>query len=162
MALFGISFLVFLTTIGLTVSAAYFFIHVPASRKQMRTRLRSIQEAAVAAPSAGTIQRIEGLSGAAPFADPNFYLGLFQSFAPGPGNDEIVVVDEETAAVARIADDRAIPFIAFRALSDSSTADHGGDPLMLPGFPVTFFFYAQLAADNAAAVALEFLARWNP
>jgi len=104
----------------------------------------------------------EFISGAAPFADPNFYLGLFQSFAPGPGNDEIVVVDEETAAVARIADDRAIPFIAFRALSDSSTADHGGDPLMLPGFPVTFFFYAQLAADNAAAVALEFLARWSP
>ena len=96
------------------------------------------------------------------FADPNFYLGLFQSFAPGPGNDEIVVVDEETAAVARIASDKTIPFIAFRALSDSSAADRGGDPLMLPGFPVTFFFYAQLAADNAAAVALEFLARWSP
>src|ERR1051325_203184 len=50
MALLGISFLVFLTMIGLTVSAAYFFIHVRASRKQMRTRLRSIQEAAVAGP----------------------------------------------------------------------------------------------------------------
>jgi nucleoside phosphorylase len=104
----------------------------------------------------------EFISGAAPFADPNFYLALFQSFAPGPGNDQIVVVDEETAAVARIAKGRTIPFIAFRALSDSSAADRGGDPLMLPGFPVTFFFYAQLAADNAAAVALEFLARWSP
>jgi nucleoside phosphorylase len=105
---------------------------------------------------------VEFISGAAPFADPNFYLGLFQSFAPGPGDDQIVVVDEETAAVARIADHRGIPFIAFRALSDSSAADRGGDPLMLPGFPFTFFVYAQLAADNAAAVALEFLALWDP
>ena len=105
---------------------------------------------------------MEFIFGALPFADPNFYLGLFQSFAPGPGNDQIVVVDEETAAVARIAADKEIPFIAFRALSDSSAADRGGDPLMLPGFPVTFFFYAQLAADNAAAVVLEFLALWNP
>jgi len=63
----------------------------------------------------------------------------------------------ETAAVARVAAARHIPFLAFRALSDSDAADHGGDPLMLPGFPVTFFVYAQLAADNAAAAVIAFL-----
>src|SRR5437867_467942 len=103
------------------------------------------------------------VSGAAPFADPFFLIDLFQSFAPGGGgpdpypNDPIVVADMETAAVARVAAARQIPFLAFRALSDSDAADHGGDPLMLPGFPVTFFVYAQLATDNAAAAVIAFL-----
>ena len=103
------------------------------------------------------------VSDAAPFADPFFLIDLFQSFAPGGGgpdpypNDPIVVEDMETAAVARVAAARHIPFLAFRALSDSDAADHGGDPLMLPGFPVTFFVYAQLAADNAAAAVIAFL-----
>jgi adenosylhomocysteine nucleosidase len=94
---------------------------------------------------------------ASPFLDPSFYVGLVESFQNGGGNQDIVVSDEETAAVARLASARGIPFIAFRALSDSSAADKGGDPLMLPGFPVTFFVYAQLAADNAAAAVLAFL-----
>jgi len=33
---------------------------------------------------------------------------------------------------------------------------------MLPGFPVTFFVYAQLAADNAAAAVIAFLDRRSP
>src|SRR2546425_3496845 len=37
-----------------------------------------------------------------PFVDPNFFLELFQSFAPGEGGGA-VVQDMETAAVARIA-----------------------------------------------------------
>jgi hypothetical protein len=48
-----------------------------------------------------------------------------------------------------------VPFIGFRAVSDG-----GGDPLHLPGFPVQFFYYRQLAADNAARVTLAFLARF--
>jgi len=99
----------------------------------------------------------EFLAGAVPFLDPNFYLGLIESFQEGGGPSDAVVVDEETAVVARLASAQNIPFIAFRALSDSSAADKGGDPLMLPGFPVTFFLYAQLAADNAAAAVLAFL-----
>ena len=107
------------------------------------------------------------VSDAAPFADPFFLIDLFQSFAPGGGgpdpypNDPIVVADMETAAVARVAAARHIPFLAFRALSDSDAADHGGDPLMLPGFPV-MFVYAQLAADNAAAAVIAFLDRRSP
>ena len=107
------------------------------------------------------------VSDAAPFADPVFLIDLFQSFAPGGGgpdpypNDPIVVEDMETAAVARVAAARHIPFLAFRALSDSDAADHGGDPLMLPGFPV-MFVYAQLAADNAAAAVIAFLDRRSP
>jgi nucleoside phosphorylase len=62
----------------------------------------------------------------------------------------------ETAAVFSIAAAHGIPFIGFRAASDG-----GGDPLMLPGFPSQFFVYRQLAADNAAAVALAFLRAWH-
>src|SRR5437867_5857724 len=49
MTLFVITFLVFLITAGLAISAAYFFIEAPAARRQMRVRLQSIHEAAVAA-----------------------------------------------------------------------------------------------------------------
>ena len=31
---------------------------------------------------------------------------------------------------------------------------------MLPGFPAQFFVYAQLAADNAAAMTLSFVSAW--
>jgi nucleoside phosphorylase len=58
----------------------------------------------------------------------------------------------ETAAVATVAARHHLPFLGFRAASDGN-----GDPLMLPGFPFQFFVYRQLAADNAAAVALRFL-----
>jgi nucleoside phosphorylase len=92
------------------------------------------------------------LSGVAPFVDPGFFLGYFRMQTP-PGN--YVASDEETAEVAMIAAHSHIPFIGFRAASDGK-----GDPLMLPGFPVQFFFYKQVAADNAAAVAYAFLQRW--
>src|SRR5262249_49515316 len=60
-------------------------------------------------------------------------------------SDEPDAVDEETAAVAREAQARGVPFIAFRAVSDS---DRSSDPLGLPGFPLQFFAYYRLAADN--------------
>jgi nucleoside phosphorylase len=63
-------------------------------------------------------------------------------------------VDMETAAIAREATARGVPFIAFRAVSDGAE-----DPLMLPGFPAQFFAYYRLAARNAAAAAVAFLAR---
>lgn len=62
------------------------------------------------------------------------------------------VVDMESAAVARVAALRGIPFIAFRGVSDGS-----GDPLDLPGFPAQFFAYYRLAARNAAVAAVAFL-----
>jgi nucleoside phosphorylase len=89
--------------------------------------------------------------GAAPFVDPGFFTGYFSSTSGGAG--KYVAEDEETAAVAAVATARHLPFIGFRAVSDG-----GGDPLRLPGFPAQFFFYRQLAADNAALVTLEFLA----
>jgi len=68
--------------------------------------------------------------------------------------DAPVVSDMETAAIARAAAVRGIPFIAFRAVSDGA-----GDPLGLPGFPVQFFAYYRLAARNAAAATVAFLER---
>jgi nucleoside phosphorylase len=97
----------------------------------------------------------EFVSDAVPFADPNFFLELFESFAPG-GGGSAVVQDMETAAVARIATEENIPFIAFRGVSDGR-----GDPLTLPPIPyLQFAVYQQLAADNAAAATLAFLAAW--
>ena len=90
-----------------------------------------------------------------PFLDPNFFLELFQSFAAGEGGSA-VIQDMETAAVARIATEKQLPFIAFRGVSDGR-----GDPLMLPPIPyLQFVVYQQLAADNAAAATLAFLAAW--
>jgi nucleoside phosphorylase len=63
-------------------------------------------------------------------------------------------VDMESAAIAREAALRGLPFIAFRAVSDGE-----GDPLNLPGFPAQFFTYYRLAAHNAAAAAQAFVAR---
>ena len=93
------------------------------------------------------------VEGAAPFVDPDFFLGYFEM--PTPSTTEWVAEDMETAAVARVAAEQRIPFLAFRAMSDGQ-----GDPLMLPGFPFQFFFYRQLAADNAATVALAVLQAW--
>jgi len=100
------------------------------------------------------------VSEAVPFADPGFFTGLFASFSSSSAGDA-VVTDMETAAVARIAAEKGIRFLAFRGESDGGS-DGGGDPLHLPGFPFQFLVYQQLAADNAAAATLEFLARWNP
>ncbi len=63
--------------------------------------------------------------------------------------------DSETAAVQAVADAHGIPFLGIRGISDGT-----GDPLHLPGFPFEFFFYKQLAAENAAKVAAAFLRSW--
>ncbi len=64
------------------------------------------------------------------------------------------VNDMETAAIAREAAARGVPFIAFRAVSDGA-----GDPLGLPGYWAQFFAYYRLAARNAAAATVAFLER---
>jgi len=94
------------------------------------------------------------VQGAAPFLTPTFFTNYFQnpSTTP-PGYD---ADDMETAAVARVAAQKHVPFIAFRSLSDGL-----GDPLNLPGFPFQFFVYRQISADNAGAVELAFLAAWS-
>ena len=82
-------------------------------------------------------------------------MDLFQSFASEEPSSA-VIQDMETATVARIAAEKRIPFIAFRGVSDGR-----GDPLMLPPIPYDqFVVYQQLAADNAAAATLAFLAAW--
>lgn len=88
--------------------------------------------------------------GVVPFADPAFFTGYFASSATSPG---YVAEDEETGVVAADANKRGVPFLGFRAVSDGA-----GDPLDLPGFPAQFFYYRQLAADNAAIAAVAFLA----
>jgi nucleoside phosphorylase len=82
-------------------------------------------------------------------------LGAGEARAPGPAEpQEPVAEDMETAAIAREAASRGVPFIAFRAVSDGA-----GDPLGLPGFPPQFFAYYRLAAHNAAAATAAFLER---
>lgn len=91
---------------------------------------------------------------AVPFADPNFFLGYFKPATSSGGH--FVAEDEETAAVATVAAEHRLPFLGLRGVSDG-----GGDPLGLPGFPFQFFYYRQLAADNAASATLAFLAAWS-
>lgn len=54
-----------------------------------------------------------------------------------------------------VADAHGTPFLAIRGMSDGPN-----DPLRLPGFPFQFFFYKQLAAENAARVVAAFLQNW--
>lgn len=68
--------------------------------------------------------------------------------------EDDVTVDMESAAAAREAAARGLPFIALRAVSDGAE-----DPLGLPGFPAQFFAYYRLAAENAAAATTSFLTR---
>lgn len=90
-------------------------------------------------------------AGAAAFVDPAFFAGYA---SPVEDASKYVVEDEETAAVAVQAAARHVPFLGIRAVSDGA-----GDPLGLPGFPVQFFYYRQLAADNAARFTLVLLRR---
>ena len=60
-----------------------------------------------------------------------------------PLQEEDLTVDMETAATAREAAARGVPFVAFRAVSDGAE-----DPLGLPGFPAQFFAYYRLAATQ--------------
>lgn len=63
------------------------------------------------------------------------------------------VLDMESAAVAHVAHANAIPFIAFRSLSDLAGGGEGENEM------ATFF---QLAADNAAEAVIAFLRVWSP
>lgn len=63
------------------------------------------------------------------------------------------VLDMESAAIAMVAYANAVPFIAFRSLSDLAGGDQGANELR------TFF---QLASDNSATVVQRFLALWTP
>lgn len=92
-------------------------------------------------------------SGITPFIDPSFFTGYSSSTE---SSGKYVAEDEETAAVATVASKAHLPFIGFRAVSDG-----GGDPLHLPGFPVQFFYYRQISADNAALTTLAFLSAWS-
>lgn len=77
---------------------------------------------------------------------------LDQGPLAGPHEYEPAAVDMETAAIARVAAQAGLPYIAFRAVSDGAE-----DPLNLPGFPAQFFAYYRLAASNAAEATLRFL-----
>jgi hypothetical protein len=70
-------------------------------------------------------------------------------------NPAFDATDNETAAVQAVADAHGVPFLGIRGISDGA-----GDPLHLPGFPLQFFVYKQIAADNAARVAAAFLQAW--
>lgn len=97
-----------------------------------------------------SLQDLNRAKGVTIFADPQFILAnLVQPPAASP---TYVAVDMETAAAQVVADRHRTPFLAFRAMSDGH-----GDPLHLPGFPWQFFFYKQLAADNAATATIAFL-----
>jgi adenosylhomocysteine nucleosidase len=77
--------------------------------------------------------------------DPEYRNWLWATF-------EANAVDMETAAVARVASERGVPYIAFRSLSDLAGGGPGANEID------TFF---QLAADNAASVVLAFLTAWR-
>ena len=62
------------------------------------------------------------------------------------------VLDMETAASAMVAYSNAVPFIAFRSLSDLAGGGQGENEI------ATFF---KIAADNAAKVLLAFLSAWK-
>ena len=62
-------------------------------------------------------------------------------------------LDMELAAVAHVAYTNAVPFIAFRSLSDLAGGGSGQNEML------TFF---QLAADNSAGVVVKFLEIYQP
>ena len=87
-----------------------------------------------------------GVSGAAFVDNAAFRQYVFDTF-------KAQVLDMESAAVATVAYANAVPFIAFRSLSDLAGGGEGANQLR------TFF---QLASDNSAAVVQRFLAVWSP
>lgn len=70
-------------------------------------------------------------------------------------NPAFDAVDQETAASLAVATAHGVPFLGVRGMSDGP-----GDPLGLPGFPFQFFFYKQIAAENAARVVEAFMTSW--
>jgi nucleoside phosphorylase len=87
-------------------------------------------------------------------ADPGFFPALLQP--PAATTSTADAQDEETDAVLQVATKHRLPFLGIRAVSDGQ-----GDPLGLPGFPVQFAVYRQLAANNAATVTMAFLQSWR-
>lgn len=77
--------------------------------------------------------------------------GFFATSSPA-----VDAVDQETAAAQQVADADGVPFLGIRGISDGP-----GSPLPLPGYPFTFLFYKQIAADNAAIVTQAFLQAWS-
>ncbi|HWP67409.1 MAG TPA: hypothetical protein VNO26_16045 [Candidatus Limnocylindria bacterium] len=65
----------------------------------------------------------------------------------------IDLVDQETAAVTRLAATRRVPMIGVRGVSDGA-----GDPKGFRPFPLQFFDYYRLAAFNAAVVTRAIVA----
>lgn len=86
-------------------------------------------------------------------ADPGFFTALFQP--PAATTTTADAQDEETGAVLQVVRRHGLPFLGIRGVSDGR-----GDPLGLPGFPVQFAVYRQLAANNAATVTMAFLRAW--
>lgn len=90
---------------------------------------------------------------------PAFFSNLIRSNASGTTSASgrtYDAVDQETGAVQQVAKAKKVPFLAFRGMSDGP-----GDPLGLPGFPFQFFFYKQIAAENAASATAAFLKAWH-
>jgi nucleoside phosphorylase len=85
-------------------------------------------------------------------AGPWLVKGLIGNLKTTTQNPAFDASDMETAAAQAVADAHGVPFLGIRGISDGQ-----GDPLHLPGFPVEFFYYKQIAADNAALVTAAFL-----
>jgi nucleoside phosphorylase len=81
--------------------------------------------------------------------------GLLSNLKISSENPAFDAVDQETAAAQAVANAHGVPFLGIRGMSDGP-----GDPLHLPGFPFQFFFYKQVAAENAALVTQAFLQNW--
>ena len=88
-------------------------------------------------------------------AGPWLVKGLIGNLSSTTQNPAFDASDMETAAAQAVADAHSVPFLGIRGISDGQ-----GDPLHLPGFPVSFFYYKQLAAGNAALTVAAFLQSW--
>jgi nucleoside phosphorylase len=82
--------------------------------------------------------------------------GLVGNLRIAQQNPAFDAMDMETAAAQAVADAHGAPFLGIRGISDGQ-----GDPRRLPGFPVTFFYYHRIAADNAARTTAAFLQSWR-
>ena len=103
----------------------------------------------------GTVNNTFTFAQRAPsLADPGFFQALFRN--EGTSAYKADANDQETAAALKVAQKRGVPFLGIRGVSDGQ-----GDPLNLPGFPVQFAYYRQLAADNSAAVTVAFVKAWD-
>jgi nucleoside phosphorylase len=88
-------------------------------------------------------------------AGPWLVKGLIGNLRIAQQDPAFDAMDMETAAAQAVADAHGVPFLGIRGISDGQ-----GDPLHLPGFPFTFFYYKRIAADNAARTVAAFLQSW--